>query len=125
MQRYLWLVWDIVATLTFVVIGMHAHGHRLALSAVATVWWPFAAGLGVGWLLARSRAGEFWPGGAVVWLTTLGLGMVLRLATHQGVVWLFVAVAGFFLAVFLLTPRLLAAMVVRRRHSGGLTASSR
>ncbi|ACU53742.1 conserved hypothetical protein [Acidimicrobium ferrooxidans DSM 10331] len=101
-----WIAWDIVATLIFVVIGRHAHGHSEQLIGVWRTWWPFLVGTLVGFLLVRRRTGQVWPGGIVVWASTVTLGMVLRLLSHQGVVWLFVAVAGSFLGLFLVGPRL-------------------
>ncbi len=106
-----WLTWDVFATLAFVTIGRHAHGHVDDLRGVLATWWPFGAGVAVGWLLVRSRGHTLWPGGVVVWLSTLTVGMALRLVAHQGVVWLFVFVAGAFLALFLVAPRLAARLL--------------
>jgi hypothetical protein len=112
-----WLAWDLVATLAFVAAGLHAHGHRETPANLLQVWWPFGVGLALGWFIARHRAATLWPGGTLVWASTLAVGMLLRLASHQGVVWLFVAVAGGFLALFLLAPRAAADLVRARRSA--------
>lgn len=118
-----WLAWDILATLVFVVIGRHAHGHSEHLIGVWRTWWPFLLGTLIGSVLARRRSGDLWPGGVVVWASTVILGMLLRLASHQGVVWLFVAVAASFLALFLLGPRLVWSLR-GRVHRGRADATS-
>lgn len=92
------------------------------MAGVATTWWPFLAGLCLGWALLvigrRSRAPRLGyrvlPDGGTVWLTTLTGGMALRALADQGVAVSFVVVAAVVLACFLLGWRALYRLRFRR-----------
>jgi hypothetical protein len=107
---------DTVCVLVFVVIGRAAHSHGLDPAGVASTAWPFVSGLAVGWLLVARRHcdGASLRAGLVVWLSTVALGMTLRVVADQGIAVAFVAVALAFLGLFLLGWRLVALEVSAR-----------
>lgn len=111
---------DAGLVLVFVLIGRASHDEGLL--GVLTTWWPFLGGLAIGWLLLRAWRNPrriVWTG-IGVWLCTVAVGMLLRLASGQGVQPSFIVVATIVLGVFLLGWRaitLLAARL-RRRASG-------
>jgi len=112
---------DIALIVLFVLIGRRSHGEALSLAGLLTTLWPFLVGLAVGWLITRAwrhPLGPVWPG-VVVWVSTVVLGMLLRLVSGQGVEWTFVLVATIAVGVFLLGWRAIAALVraVRGRSS--------
>jgi peptidoglycan/LPS O-acetylase OafA/YrhL len=104
---------DVVLVLAFVLIGRASHGEG-ALGTLNTVW-PFLVGLVVGWLLARAwrRPRRIAWTGIIVWVSTVIVGMLLRLASGQGVELSFVVVATIVLAVFLVGWRAIALLVVK------------
>lgn len=108
---------DAVLVLMFVLIGRRTHENPLDLGGIATTFWPFAAGLAMGWLVSLARQ---WPPAAVttgitVWLATVAAGMLLRAASGQGTAVSFVVVATLVLGAFLVGWRLLGT----RRHALG------
>lgn len=113
-------VLDVVLVLAFVLIGRGSHGENVLGGSLVT-FWPFASGLVIGWLvsLAWRRPIALWPTGVVVWISTLVIGMLLRVVSGQGIAVSFVIVAGVVLAVFLIGWRAIAALIVswRRRRS--------
>jgi hypothetical protein len=102
---------DLVAVLLFVGIGRSAHGHHLNITGLASTAWPFLSGLAVGWLvvLSRHHAGTSFVDGLPVWISTVVLGMVLRVVAGQGTAVAFVLVALGFLGATMLGWRLLLA----------------
>jgi len=111
------LVFDAMLVVAFAVIGRSSHAEGLDAAGVWGTAWPFLVGLGVGWLAVRAwrHPLALWPTGVVVWVTTLVVGMLLRLATGQGTAVAFIVVATATLAVLLLGWRAVALLVVRRR----------
>ena len=111
--RRAWLA-DLGAIVLFVVVGRRNHNEGTALHGIASVAAPFLIGLVVGWLAAvrvdpRPFSVRF---GAVVWVATLAVGMVLRsTAFNRGTATPFVIVATVFLGLTLLGWRI----VVDRR----------
>jgi hypothetical protein len=99
---------DAALVLVFVLIGRATHENPL-LGALVT-YWPFATGLAVGWVVAAAwrRPLRVWPSAVVIWPVTVLLGMLLRVASGQGVQWSFVIVTVVVLGVFLLGWRGLA-----------------
>jgi len=71
----------------------------------------------VGWLVARAwrRPLALWPTAVAVWAATWAVGMLLRLATGQGIAPSFQVVAAVFLGLGLVGWRALAWVVARRR----------
>jgi hypothetical protein len=113
-----WLGFDVLVVIVFVAIGRSAHHHAMSWGGFASTAWPFAAGLLIGWawVLTRGRRGSVLAKGVVVWLCTVGLGMLLRVEFGQGTALAFVAVALGFLGALMLGARLIA-KTVRARAS--------
>jgi hypothetical protein len=115
------LALDVVLVIVFCAIGRRSHDEANALTGLATTAWPFLTGLAVGWLatvaLYRDKFDAFLivPTGIAVWLSTLVVGMLLRVVSGQGTAFSFVLVAGTVLAVFLLGWRAVAKIVTRSR----------
>jgi Protein of unknown function (DUF3054) len=109
------MVVDIACVLIFVIIGRASHAKGETLAGIASTSWPFLSGLGLGWLAARAwrRPLALRPTALVIWLCTVALGMVLRVISGQGAAPAFIAVALAFLALFLLTWRVLAQLARR------------
>ena len=125
----LWLVAlvDLVCVLVFAAIGRASHGEAVGPDGPAdddvAVRGGLARRLGArpGGAVrsgpsARSR------GGALVWVPTVVVGMLLRVATGAGVQTSFVIVATVVLGVFLLGWRGVAALVRRSRGAPGRTS---
>ncbi|MBC2642501.1 MULTISPECIES: DUF3054 domain-containing protein [unclassified Rhodococcus (in: high G+C Gram-positive bacteria)] len=122
MKKYLpALAVDVVLVIVFCAIGRRSHDEANALTGLATTAWPFLTGLAVGWIatlaLYRDKFDAFLliPTGIVVWLSTLVVGMLLRVVSGQGTAFSFIIVAGTVLAVFLLGWRAVAKVVTRTR----------
>jgi hypothetical protein len=115
------LALDVVLVIVFCAIGRRSHDEANALTGLATTAWPFLSGLAVGWLatvaLYRDKFDAFLivPTGIVVWLSTLVVGMLLRVVSGQGTAFSFIIVAGTVLAVFLLGWRAVAKIVTKAR----------
>jgi hypothetical protein len=102
---------DVVLVFVFVVIGRRSHGERLTLLGTAETWWPFLGGLTVGWLVTRAwrrPLGVVVPG-LPLWISTVVIGLLLRLATGHTAQLPFVIVTIVVLAAFLVGWRALAA----------------
>jgi hypothetical protein len=100
--RHAAAVLDTAAVVAFVAIGRAVHTDGVTISGLASTAWPFASGLGAGWLAltARRLAGTSVRAGIVVLLSTVVIGMSLRVASGQGIAFAFVLVAlGFLGAV--------------------------
>lgn len=107
---------DVAGVTAFVVAGRrtHADGDGGLLDGVAGTAWPFLVALGVGWLLARAwRRPLALRCGAVLWLSTVVLGLVLRGAAGGGLAPAFVAVTAAVLGLVLVGWRALAALLRR------------
>ncbi|MFD1721347.1 DUF3054 domain-containing protein [Amnibacterium endophyticum] len=104
---------DALLVALFVLIGRASH--REDQSAFLVTYWPFLAGLAVGWLAARAWRAPFAVvrTGLPVWAATVAVGMVLRVASDQGVQVSFVVVAAIVLAAFLLGWRAVLVAVTR------------
>lgn len=110
---------DIVLVFVFVVIGRRSHNEALTLAGTAETWWPFLVGLAVGWLATRAwrrPLGVLLPG-IPLWISTVAIGLLLRLLAGQGTQLPFVIVATVVLAAFLIGWRALAAGFRRVRRS--------
>lgn len=112
---------DIVMVLAFAVVGRAGHGESDAVLGVLATAWPFLTATVLGSLLALLS-----PGGArqhpygrlagvVVWLTTVFVGMVLRLLSGDTAAWPFWIVAFITLGALLMGWRLVARSVLRAR----------
>ncbi len=108
---------DVLSILIFVAIGRHVHDHGVNLRGVLSTSWPFLVGLGAGWLVLEKRRGSITslPGGVLLWLSTVVLGMMLRVVAGQGTAFAFVLVALAFLGLFMLGWRIVLLRVRRVR----------
>jgi hypothetical protein len=111
---------DALLVLVFVLIGRASHDENPLLGALVT-YWPFLAGLVVGWLVARAWRSPLGVvrSGLPVWAATVAIGMLLRVLSDQGVQSSFVIVTSIVLGVFLLGWRGIAHVVARRRRARG------
>lgn len=103
----------------FAVVGRASHRESLDVVGVAFTAWPFLVGAAIGWLVLRAWRNPLaiWPTGVGIWLAALVIGMLLRVASGQGVQPAFVIVAAITLALFLVGWRGIAALARRlRRH---------
>jgi hypothetical protein len=100
---------DVTCVLAFCAVGRRSHAEGVTLTGVAETAWPFLLGTAVAWLFSRGwrRPTVLAPTGLVVWIATVGVGMLLRKASGQGVAASFIAVASTVTAVLLLRWRLL------------------
>jgi FtsH-binding integral membrane protein len=107
------VVLDVCMVLVFVIIGRASHQEGDGLAGVIKTAWPFLAGLAVGEAGTRSwkRPMALVPTGVGVWLSTVVLGMILRVAAGQGTAIAFIFVALAFLGLFLLGWRVVATRV--------------
>jgi len=110
------LVLDVVLVLAFVAIGRSSHDEGDTIEGLATTFWPFLVGMLVGWAIVRGTRGPLatWRSGVVVWVSTVVVGMLLRVVSGQGIAVSFVIVALIVLGVFLVGWRLVARLVTRR-----------
>ncbi|KQQ03942.1 MULTISPECIES: DUF3054 domain-containing protein [unclassified Rathayibacter] len=119
-RAWLGLGLDVGLVLVFVLIGRRSHDEGSEAAGLLVTLWPFLVALLAGWLLSRSwrSPDRLVPSGIVVWVTTVIGGMLLRIASGQGVQWSFVIVTTLVLAVFLLGRRALTRLIRRRlaRH---------
>ena len=102
---------DALAVVIFVVIGRHSHHHGESGRGIASTAWPFLAALAIGWLLIAVRRidGVSITAGVVASITTVALGMVLRVIGGQGTAVAFIVVALVFNGATMLGWRALAA----------------
>jgi hypothetical protein len=104
----------------FCAIGRRSHDEANALAGLATTAWPFLGGLAAGWLanaaLYRNKSlpASVVPAGVIIWLSTVVVGMLLRVIGGQGTAFSFIIVATSVLAVFLLGWRAIYAAVRKR-----------
>ena len=110
-----WIAVDTLIVVVFVGIGRSSHHHGLRLTGFLSTTWPFAVGLGLGWLYLRFRrqSGASLRGGVAVWLSTVAVGMVLRVLSGQGTALAFIFVALGFLGGLMLGLRMVVAKYVR------------
>ncbi|MBG6213057.1 MAG: DUF3054 domain-containing protein [Cryobacterium sp.] len=116
-RNALFFLVDAVLVLVFVLIGRASHNEGL-LGALVT-YWPFLAGLILGWLLLRAwrSPSRIRFTGLGIWVSTVGFGLLLRVVSGQGVQLSFAIVTTVVLGVFLLGWRAVAALVHRSRSA--------
>ncbi|HUZ54965.1 MAG TPA: DUF3054 domain-containing protein [Streptosporangiaceae bacterium] len=110
MRRVLGIGIDACLVLAFVLIGRASHHDGGSLAGLASTAWPFLTGLAGGEIVTRGwrRPAALLPTGVGVWLSTVAVGMILRVVAGQGTAAAFIAVALAFLGLFLLGWRLVA-----------------
>ena len=106
---------DLAAVVIFVAIGRAVHTDGLTIPGLASTIWPFASGLGAGWLAltARRLAGTSVKAGLLVLLSTIVIGMSLRVVSGQGIAFAFVLVALGFLGAVMVGWRVALALFRR------------
>jgi hypothetical protein len=109
---------DLLSILIFVAIGRRTHDHGISIGGLVSTTWPFAVGLAVGWaaLIRRHRSGGTFLDGVVVAVSTVAIGMVLRVVVGQGTAFAFIIVAIVFLSAIMLGWRLLVRRFFRPRN---------
>lgn len=112
------LALDLVLVVVFAATGRASHDEAVFGAGLVTTAWPFATALLLGWAvsLAWRRPTAPLRTGLPVWAMTLVGGMLLRLASGQGVQLAFVIVAAIVLGIALIGWRGIAALVVRLRR---------
>lgn len=121
-RAVLWsLVADVVGIIVFVTIGRRNHDEGVAPAGVIETAAPFVIAALAGWLIARGWKSPVAIGtGAIIWVTTVALGMVLRkLVFDDGTATAFVIVATVFTGAVLNGWRL----AVRTRQARLTTGS--
>ena len=107
---------DGVSVFVFVAIGRSVHRHGLDVDGIASTLWPFAVGLGCGWLVVlatRQNPTRPFPGAQIA-VVTVAVGMVLRVISSQGTALAFVLVALGFLGATMVLWRVVAELARRR-----------
>ncbi len=112
-------VLDAGAIVVFAAVGRANHDEGILGRAglgLATTVWPFLAGAAIGWLIAKAwtKPCAWRPTGVIVWASALVGGMLLRVASGQGVEASFVIVAGLVLATFLIGWRVISGLLAKR-----------
>ena len=108
MRRVLGPAIDTCLVLAFVLIGRASHHDGGGLAGLASTAWPFLAGLAAGEIVTRGwrRPAALLPTGVGVWLSTVAVGMILRVVAGQGTAAAFIVVALAFVGLFVLGWRL-------------------
>jgi hypothetical protein len=107
---------DVVMVLVFAVVGRRSHSEADTVLGVLETAWPYLVATVAGSLLCRGwRRPYAWSTAVVVWVTTVVLGMILRLVAGGGAAWPFWIVAFISLGILLLGWRLLARAILRAR----------
>jgi uncharacterized membrane protein YbjE (DUF340 family) len=131
MLRASWIgpaVVDVVAVLLFALAGRNAHEESSGVSTVVTIAAPFLIGLAAGWITSSSarRAPTAIRTGVLLWVTTVGLGLVLRRAAwDRGTAFSFVIVATLVLGALLVGWRAMFVLTHRRRELPSATPPSK
>jgi hypothetical protein len=111
---------DVICILVFAIVGRSSHDESTNLTGVLHTAWPFLAGYFVGLLISRGwRAPLARPVAVTVWVSTVAVGMLLRVLTGAGVQLSFVIVASVVLAAMLLGWRGVFSLVQRARSRSG------
>lgn len=116
-MRSAWVavVLDVCCVLAFVIIGRDSHAKGESMAGIASTSWPFLCGVAAGWTGSGAwrRPLALRPAGIAVWLSTVTLGMILRVVSGQGTAVAFIIVTLSFLGLFMLGWRLVARLVAR------------
>ncbi|MGO0577896.1 DUF3054 domain-containing protein [Ornithinimicrobium panacihumi] len=118
MKKHAWFI-DLLVVLLFAAAGRASHELSSGVLGVLETAWPFLVGLVVGWVAVVRQPADrhvWWLDGSVIALSTLIVGMLLRLATGQGTALPFVAVATGVLVLGLVGWRAVEALLGRGRR---------
>ena len=107
---------DVILVLLFAIIGRRSHAEANDLVGVAQTAWPFLVGCVLGLLLVwRWRDPAGLRSGVVVWLSTVVLGLALRVLGGSTAQVSFVMVTTITLGVFLVGWRAVYRLVQRSK----------
>ena len=107
---------DLALILVFSVIGRASHSESLTPLGILTTGWPFLVGGVIGSVVACRFLRVGWlKEGALVWLTTAVVGLLLRGVTGGGMAVAFIIVATTVLGVLLVGWRAVDFLVRRRK----------
>ena len=80
LRPWIAVVADVAVLVAFVLIGRRSHHEDAGLAGFLRVWWPFAVGLAVAYLVTGlHRAPLAWRRVVAAWLVTVAVGMTLRI----------------------------------------------
>jgi hypothetical protein len=110
------LVLDLALVTGFTMVGRLIHGYDLGFAGVAHTAWPFVAAALLGWVvsLAWRRPLAILRSAIPVWVVTIGVGMLLRVASGESAALPFIIVATVFVGAVLLGWRAIARPLVMR-----------
>jgi hypothetical protein len=113
-----WLAADLAAIVLFAASGRSTHEHGLTVTGIAGTAAPFAIACLGAWVVLRAWRSplRIWPTAVGVWLATVVGGLLLRYLAGGGVAASFQVVTLAVLGILLLVPRLVAAVLARRRR---------
>jgi hypothetical protein len=110
---------DVLAVLAFAAVGRSSHSEVVNLWGLLSTAAPFGLGLLVGWLVSRAwRAPLRLPVGALVWASTVIVGLGVRAAFTHRLPLTFVLIVTAGLGLLLLGWRALARLGTRLQRSG-------
>ncbi|UCR88738.1 DUF3054 domain-containing protein [Mycetocola spongiae] len=108
---------DALLIIIFVMIGRRSHEENGDFLAVLNTAWPFLAAAALGWVVTlawRNPIALRWTG-PLIWLSTVVVGLPLRVLAGGNAPIGFIIVTAVVLAVFLIGWRALALLVIHRR----------
>ena len=115
---------DAICVLVFAIVGRRSHAEGTDLVGVLGTAWPFLAGYGLGLVLSRGwRHPLARPSALILWVSTVVVGIALRVLTGAGVQLSFVIVTALVLGLLLLGWRTVWSLVQRARHHSGHSAT--
>ncbi|MDO5738583.1 MAG: DUF3054 domain-containing protein [Ornithinimicrobium sp.] len=108
---------DLFVVLVFAAAGRASHSLSDSVLGVLETAWPFLIGVLVGWVaVLRQDRHVWWLDGVLIAMSTIVVGMLLRLATGEGTALAFVLVASGVLVAGLVGWRAVAAAFAARQH---------
>lgn len=114
-----WIALDVALILVFALLGRASHHEGISLTGVFLTALPFLAAysLVVVSLLAWRRPSAVLRTAVPLWAGTVIGGLVLRVATGESAALAFQIVSAIVLGLFLVVPRAVNALYVRRRRT--------
>lgn len=108
---------DALLVVVFAALGRRSHAEGLDLAGILGTAAPFLIAMVVfsGVSLFWREPARIWPNGVVLWIGTVALGLILRVAFGATAAVPFIIVATIVLGIFLLGRRLLTSLLGRRK----------
>jgi FtsH-binding integral membrane protein len=109
---------DVLVVVVFVLIGRRNHNEDGTVDGFLRVAAPFLLALAGAWVSGRKRwsSASHWRYGVVIWVFTVGMGLLLRrMVFHNGTALAFVIVATLFLGLGLIGWRVVANVIADKR----------